>query len=34
MAKQDIAAFVFDIESIADGGLVSKLRYPGEGLEP
>ncbi|HEY1067396.1 MAG TPA: 3'-5' exonuclease, partial [Pirellulales bacterium] len=25
---------VFDIESIADGELVSRLRYPGEGLDP
>lgn len=26
--------FVFDVESAADGALVSKLRYPGEDLEP
>jgi predicted PolB exonuclease-like 3'-5' exonuclease len=26
--------FVFDIESVADGGLVSRLRYPGESLSP
>ena len=25
---------VFDIESVADGQLVSKIRYPGEGLAP
>ncbi len=25
---------VFDTESAADGALVSKLRYPGEGLKP
>lgn len=25
---------VFDVESVADGQLVSKLRYPGEGIEP
>ncbi len=27
-----VAAIVFDIESVADGDLVSRLRYPGEGL--
>jgi len=26
--------FVFDIESVADGELVSRLRYPGENLDP
>ena len=26
--------FVFDVESVADGALVSKLRYPGEDLDP
>ncbi len=25
---------VFDLESVADGALVSRLRYPGQGLEP
>lgn len=25
---------VFDVESVADGALVSKLRYPGENVEP
>ena len=25
---------VFDIESVADGSLVSRLRYPQESLEP
>jgi predicted PolB exonuclease-like 3'-5' exonuclease len=25
---------VFDVESVADGALVSKLRYPAQGLEP
>jgi predicted PolB exonuclease-like 3'-5' exonuclease len=25
---------VFDVESVADGALVSKLRYPGQGLSP
>ena len=33
-AKRDTAYFVFDIESVADGDLVSRLRYPGESLEP
>jgi hypothetical protein len=28
----DVKYFVFDIESIADGELVSRLRYPGENL--
>lgn len=27
-----VAAIVFDIESVADGGLVSRMQYPGEGL--
>lgn len=30
----DIRYFVFDIESVADGELVSRLRYPGEQLAP
>ncbi len=30
----DVRYFVFDIESIADGDLVSRLRYPGEKLPP
>ena len=34
MTKPHVQYFVFDIETIADGGLVSKLRYPGEDLEP
>ena len=32
MASSDTRTFVFDIESVADGDLVSRLRYPGEGL--
>ena len=32
MASSDTKYFVFDIESVADGDLVSRLRYPGEGL--
>ncbi|MDP6443636.1 MAG: 3'-5' exonuclease [Pirellulaceae bacterium] len=34
MSPDDIRYFVFDVESVADGRLVSALRYPGEGLEP
>jgi len=30
----DIKYFVFDIESIADGGLISRLRYPTAELDP
>ena len=29
-----VAYLVFDIESVADGELVSRLRYPGENLDP
>ena len=32
MAGQAVRFFVFDIESVADGALISKIRYPGEGL--
>ena len=32
MARNDTAYFVFDIESVADGALVSRLKYPGEKL--
>lgn len=34
MASSAVKFLVFDIESIADGDLVSKIRYPGEGLGP
>jgi len=34
MAVQSVRYFVFDVESVADGELVSKLRYPGESLQP
>jgi len=34
MASTDTRYFVFDIESVADGGLVSRLRYPDDKLEP
>jgi predicted PolB exonuclease-like 3'-5' exonuclease len=33
-AKPAVRYFLFDIESVADGSLVSRLRYPGEQLEP
>jgi len=32
MSKPPIEYFVFDIESVADGDLVSKLRYPEDDL--
>lgn len=34
MATADPAYLVFDIESVADGRLVSRLRYPAEALSP
>ena len=34
MTQADVRYLVFDIESVADGQLVSSVRYPGEGLEP
>jgi predicted PolB exonuclease-like 3'-5' exonuclease len=34
MAVADPKYLVFDIESVADGALVSRLRYPGENLDP
>ncbi|MCC7085926.1 MAG: 3'-5' exonuclease [Pirellulales bacterium] len=34
MASSQIAYLVFDIESVADGELVARLRYPGEKLTP
>jgi len=33
-ADTSVRYLAFDIESVADGALVSKLRYPGEGLSP
>src|SRR5437879_3690380 len=32
--KDEVEYLVFDIESVADGQLVSRLRFPGENLEP
>lgn len=34
MRKTDVKYLVFDCESVADGDLVAKIRYPGEQLEP
>ncbi len=34
MQDSSVSHFVFDVESIAEGELVSQLRYPGEGLPP
>ena len=34
MAKPSVRYLVFDIESVADGPLVAKLRYPAENLTP
>ncbi|HEY0981165.1 3'-5' exonuclease [Schlesneria sp. T3-172] len=33
-SKQHVSYFIFDIETIADGDLVSKIRYPKENLSP
>ncbi len=32
--KQQVSYFIFDVETIADGDLVSKIRYPKESLTP
>ncbi len=34
MASSAVKFLVFDVESVADGTLVAKVRYPGEGLAP
>jgi hypothetical protein len=34
VANPAIKFLVFDSESVADGGLVSRVRYPGQGLSP
>lgn len=34
MANTDVRFLVFDIESVADGALVKKVRYPGENYTP
>ncbi len=33
MANQAVRYLVFDVESVADGSLVSRIQYPGEGLD-
>jgi len=34
MAQQKVRYFVFDTESVADGNLVARIRYPGQDLKP
>jgi hypothetical protein len=34
VSKPTVRYLVFDIESVADGALVAKLRHPGETIEP
>ena len=34
MAKEQVKYLVFDIETIADGDLVSRIKYPGDNLSP
>ena len=34
MTDATVSFLAFDIESVADGQLISRIRYPGEGLEP
>ncbi|WP_417398107.1 3'-5' exonuclease [Gimesia chilikensis] len=34
MSQSQVAYLVFDVEAIADGDLISRVRYPGEGLSP
>jgi predicted PolB exonuclease-like 3'-5' exonuclease len=34
MSESHVRYFVFDVESVADGALVSQLKYPGQGLAP
>ena len=34
MATPSARYLIFDIESVADGDLIAKVRYPGEGLKP
>jgi hypothetical protein len=34
MGKHGVRYLVFDVESVADGELVAKVRYPGENMEP
>ena len=34
MPPPDFKYLIFDVESIADGDLIAKVRYPGESLSP
>jgi 3'-5' exonuclease len=34
MGKHGVRYLVFDVESVADGALVAKVRYPGQAIEP
>ena len=34
MAQKNVRYFVFDTESVADGNLVARIRYPGQDLKP
>ena len=34
MGKHGVRYLVFDVESVADGALVARIRYPGERMEP
>ena len=34
MEKSNVRYLVFDVESVADGNLISQVRYPSEGLSP
>ncbi len=33
-APREVQYLLFDVESVADGGLVASSRYPGEDLSP
>jgi len=34
MANPSARYLIFDIESVSDGDLIAKVRFPGEGLKP
>ena len=34
MSQPPVSYLVFDVEAIADGDLISRVRYPGEELSP
>ena len=34
MAQDDVRYLIFDVEAVGDGGIVSRVRYPGRGLSP